>query len=61
MYQILYHPRAIKFLKKLSHKDSVKIVLKIKMLLAHPTKKASTSKSLLEYQIAIDCAKEQLE
>ena len=46
MYRISYHPRAIKFIKKLSKKDSVKLVLKIKKLSNPPYQKNLNIKKL---------------
>lgn len=36
MYKLLYHPRSLKFLKKVSKKDSKKIVEKIDSLTKNP-------------------------
>lgn len=50
MYQLLYHPRAVKFLKKLPQKEASRVFQKISLLTADPVaskldvKKLATTK-----------------
>ena len=50
MYQLLYHPRTEKFLKKISQKELSKIILKLERLRKDPNNKNLNIKKLATTQ-----------